>query len=183
MTDPATLHPADLVGFWRDAGPERWFARSDAFDAQCARFADAHLAASRREYEDWMHEADGALALLLLLDQMPRHLFRRSAHAYATDPLARHYANRAIGLGHDLQVDAALRPFVYLPFQHSEDMLDQQRALQLFGALTAPDADKWARHHHAIIERFGRFPHRNAALGRASTPGELAFLAEGGFGG
>lgn len=183
MSDPAAIVPADIVGFWREAGPSRWFQRSDAFDAQCARFRDAHFAAARRELEAWMGTAQGALGLALLLDQIPRNLFRDSAHAYATDPLARHYATRAIGLGLDLQVDAELRSFVYLPFEHSEDLIDQELSLELFGSLPEPGADEWARHHHAIIVRFGRFPHRNALLGRASTPTEQAFLDGGGFGG
>lgn len=182
MSD-TTIRPADITGFWRDAGPERWFARSDAFDAQCARFRDAHFAAAQRQFEDWMHSAEGALGLLLLLDQIPRNLFRGNAHAYATDPLARHYASRALGLGMDMQVDAAMRPFLYLPFEHSEDLLDQEHSLRLFAALGAPAAEEWARLHHDIIVRFGRFPHRNAALGRASTPTEQAFLDGGGFGG
>jgi len=182
MSD-TTIRPGDITGFWRDAGAERWFARSDAFDAQCARFRDAHFAAAQRDLEGWMHSAEGALGLLLLLDQIPRNLFRGNAHAFATDPLAHHYATRAIGLGCDQQVESALRPFFYLPFQHSEALIDQEHALRLFGALPGPGADKWARHHHDIIVRFGRFPHRNAALGRASTPTEQAFLDGGGFGG
>lgn len=180
---PATIRPADILDFWRDAGPSCWFARSEAFDAQCARFHDAHFAAARREFEDWMHTAPGALGLLILLDQIPRNLFRGTAHAFATDPLAHHYATRAIGLGLDRQLETALRPFFYLPFQHSEALIDQEHALKLFGALPEPGADQWARHHHDIIVRFGRFPHRNAALGRASTPTELVFLQAGGFAG
>lgn len=183
MSDPSGILPADIVGFWRDAGPSRWFQHSEAFDAKCGRFRDAHFAAARRELEDWMDTAEGALGLALLLDQIPRNLFRGNAHAYATDPLARHYATRAIGLGLDMQVEVALRGFLYMPFEHSEDPVDQERSLGLFGALPGPDADKWARHHHGIIERFGRFPHRNALLGRTSTPTEQAFLDGGGFGG
>jgi uncharacterized protein (DUF924 family) len=174
--------PAEVVAFWREAGPARWFERNEAFDRTCRmRFHDAHFAAARREYEHWMHTAEGALALLILLDQIPRNLFRGSAHAFATDPLAHHYATRALGLGFDQQLEEALRPFFYLPFQHAENPVDQQHALNLFGALSAPGADRWARHHQQIIERFGRFPHRNAALGRATTPSEQAFLDNGGF--
>lgn len=176
--------PGEVVGFWRQAGPERWFKRDEAFDRECRlRFYEMHFAAARRECEHWMHEAEGALALLILLDQIPRNVFRGSAHAFATDPLAHHYATRAIGLGFDMQLESPLRPFFYLPFQHSEAMVDQQHALKLFGALIEPGADQWARHHHAIIERFGRFPHRNAVLGRATTPAEQQFLDEGGFSG
>jgi uncharacterized protein (DUF924 family) len=173
--------PTDVVQFWKESGPDRWFGGGDEFDVQCrTRFLEAHLLAARREYEDWLATAEGALALVLLLDQIPRNVFRRSGHAYATDPLARHYATRALTLGYDTQVDLPLRSFFYLPFQHSEAMADQERALELFARLPA-GADRWARHHHDIIQRFGRFPHRNAPLGRESTHAERAFLAEGGF--
>lgn len=114
---------AEVVAFWRDAGYQRWFKRSEAFDRECTtRFLDAHFKASRRECEHWMDEADGALALLVLLDQIPRNSFRGSAHSYATDPLARHYAARGITAGFDHQVDSALRVFFYMPFEHSEAM-------------------------------------------------------------
>jgi len=176
--------PADVVEFWREAGPERWFGGGAAFDARCReRLLDAHMAASRAELEAWNRDADGALALVLLLDQIPRNVFRGSAHVYATDPMARGVAERAIGHGFDMQVEPALRPFFYLPFMHSEAMLDQQRSLELYRSLDQPGADKWAVHHHRIIERFGHFPHRNRLLGRATTPAEQAFLDEGGFGG
>ena len=185
MNDTDVIHAADIVGFWRAAGPAAWFARSDDFDRECERFREAHFAASRRQFDAWMHTAEGALGLAILLDQIPRNLFRRSAHAFATDPLARHYVARAVGLGQDQQLEPALRPFLYLPFQHSEDPIDQEHALRLFAALAViePGADQWARHHHEIIRRFGRFPHRNAVLGRASTPTEQAFLESGGFAG
>ena len=176
------LDPIDIVSFWRDAGPKKWFGGGAAFDRACERFLDAHLAASRRALEHWMETAEGALALLILLDQIPRNVFRRSGHAFATDGLARHYAMRALTLGFDTQVDLNLRSFFYLPFQHSEAMADQERAVELFSRLPE-GADRWARHHHDIIRRFGRFPHRNAALGRESTTEERAFLAEGGFSG
>lgn len=178
------ITPDEVVSFWREAGPDRWFGGGDAFDAECrTRFLEAHLLAARREFEHWLDDAQGALALVLLLDQIPRNVFRRSGHAFATDGLARHYASRALTLGFDTQVDLNLRSFFYLPFQHSEAMADQERALELFSRLPGEGADRWARHHHAIIQRFGRFPHRNAALGRESTTQERAFLAEGGFGG
>ena len=175
--------PATVVGFWREAGPARWFASDEAFDNECRNgFLEAHLLAARREFEHWLDDAQGALALVLLLDQIPRNVFRRSAHAYATDGLARHYASRALTLGLDTQVDVALRPFFYLPFEHSEAMADQERSLELFARLPG-DSARWAQLHYDIIQRFGRFPHRNAALGRDSTTEERAFLAEGGFSG
>lgn len=172
----------EVVEFWRAAGAARWFARDDAFDAECAaRFLDAHHAAARREFENWMADAPGALALLILLDQIPRNVFRGSAHAYATDGLARDHARRALEAGFDAQVEPELRVFFYLPFEHSEDLADQERALFLHRALPGGNADRWARIHHDIIRRFGRFPHRNAALGRITTPEEQAFLDDGGF--
>ncbi len=181
-------HPADVVGFWRNAGPRRWFAKSPAFDdAIRLKFEPVHLAASRGQYDSWMATAEGALALIILLDQFPRNLWRGSAHAFATDPLARHFAEAAIALGHDLQVEAQLRPFAYLPFEHSESLADQDRSVALCETLHADTGDagtlKWARKHRDIIARFGRFPHRNASLGRQTSSEEQAFLDEGGFAG
>lgn len=181
MDAPRTA--ADVVAFWREAGSARWFARDADFDAACARFLPLHFAAARRELDAWIDEAEGALALLVLLDQIPRNTWRGSAHAWATDPLARAFATRAIEAGFDLATDAALRVFFYLPFEHSEAMDDQQRSMALHARLEGDDADRWARIHLDIIERFGRFPHRNAALGRATTPAEQAFLDAGGFAG
>lgn len=176
--------PAAIVDFWRDAGYEKWFTRDDAFDGDFrARFLDSHHAAARRELEGWMESADGALALMVLLDQFPRNCFRGSAHSYATDGLARHYANRAVAAGFDRQVDPAMRFFFYMPFEHSEAQEDQQRALDLFAALGDTNYLKYAQLHADIIARFGRFPHRNAALGRESTQEEIDYLAGGGFSG
>lgn len=174
----------EVVEFWREAGPSKWFERSDAFDAQCgARFLETHFHAARREHDDWLGSADSALALVLLLDQIPRNVFRGSAHAYATDALARHYAARAVDAGFDSGVDPALRVFFYMPFEHSEDLGDQRRSLALHRGLAGDGADRWAVLHHDIIARFGRFPHRNAALGRETTAEERAFLDAGGFAG
>jgi uncharacterized protein (DUF924 family) len=174
----------EIVRFWREAGPSKWFGGGAAFDDQCRETClDLHMAAARGELGGWEKWPESALALVLLLDQIPRNVFRGSAHAYATDPMAHAVAGRAIGHGFDRQVEAPLRTFFYLPFMHSEAMLDQQRALELYRALDEPGADKWAVHHHGIIERFGRFPHRNRLLGRVSTPAEQAYLDEGGFGG
>jgi len=175
---------AEVVDFWRQAGPEKWFRGGDEFDALCReRLLSTHMAAARAELADWEKDAGGSLALVLLLDQIPRNVFRGSAHAYATDPLARAVARRAIGHGHDMQTEAALRFFYYLPFTHSESLLDQQHAVELHRSLEGADADRWAVHHHDIIKRFGRFPHRNVLLGRASTPVEQAWLEQGGFSG
>ena len=183
MSTPATT-PAHVIAFWRDAGEQRWFMHDAAFDAQCrTRFLDAHFAASRRELDHWMGEADGALALVLLLDQIPRNVFRGSAHSYATDPLALHYAAAAIQAGFDREVDPTLRIFFSLPFEHSETLADQQRGVALTSALDNAGYRRFAILHHDVIARFGRFPHRNAALGRINTPEEQAWLdAGGGFG-
>lgn len=171
----------ELVEFWRDAGMAKWFRGGEAFDAECrARWLDAHFAAARREFDGWMDDADGALALVLLLDQIPRNVFRNSGHAFATDPLALHVAGRAIDAGHDAKIDAGLRFFFYLPFEHSEAIADQDRAVDLFTALGNADLLGYANAHREVIVRFGRFPHRNAALGRSNSPEEQAWLDAGG---
>ena len=170
-----------LLAFWRDAGMGKWFRGGEAFDAECrARWLDAHFAAARREFDGWMDDADGALALVLLLDQIPRNVFRNSGHAFATDPLALHVAGRAIDAGHDAKIDAGLRFFFYLPFEHSEAIADQDRAVDLFTALGNADLLGYANAHREVIVRFGRFPHRNAALGRSNSPEEQAWLDAGG---
>ena len=177
--------PQDVVGYWRNAGPRRWFRKDSAFDeALRLRFEPVHFAAARGQYDDWAYEAEPALALILLLDQFPRNLFRDTAHAFATDGKARKIARLALRRGLDLQVETDLRHFVYLPLEHSEDQADCVRLIQALCAETG-DAEllRFAEMHRDIIDRFGRFPHRNAALGRESTPAELAFLADGGFAG
>ena len=177
------ITPSDVVAFWKDARPKKWFDKDDAFDAEFRRrFHDAHVAAARRELDDWAETTEGSLALLILLDQFPRNSFWDTGHAFATDPLARMFANRALEAGHDLKIGGDIRRFFYLPLQHSEDPADQDRQVDLFQTRMArkPD-DRWAEHHHGIIARFGRFPHRNRALGRETTPVEQAFLDEDGF--
>lgn len=177
---------AEIATFWREAGPRRWFAHDAAFDAELReRFEGLHFAAARGELADWEETAEGALALLILTDQIPRNLFRGSAHAYATDPMARAVADQAIARDLHLQVEAALRVFFYLPFEHSEVLADQDCAVTLFEAHARETGDegslKWARLHRDLVERFGRFPHRNAAMGRQSTAEEAAYMAQGGF--
>ncbi len=180
------MSPTTIISFWRDAGRKAWFAKDTAFDALIrSRFAATHHAAARGELQAWEQSADGTLALLLLLDQFPRNIWRGSAHAFATDPLARAIARKAVGHGHDQWHAPPLRSFFYLPFEHAEDAADQDLAVSLCEALERETGqqDNWARKHRDIIVRFGRFPHRNACLGRQSTPEELAFLSEGGFAG
>ena len=159
-----------------------WFAKDDAFDAAFRdRFEAAHFAAARRELDGWAGTPEGSLALLILLDQFPRNGFRGTAHAFATDPLARMFALRALDAGHDQALENDLRRFVYLPLQHAEDRALQDRQLALFQSMERPADDRWAEHHHAVIARFGRFPHRNRPLGRETTAEERAFLEADGF--
>ena len=179
-----SFDPADVTRFWREAGKEAWFRKDAAFDdALRARFLDAHMAAARRELDRWLDECDGALALVLLLDQIPRNVFRDTAHMFATDPLARWAADKAIAAGHDQTVEKELQPFFYLPFEHSESATDQARCVALFVATGDAYNIKWAKLHADIIARFSRFPHRNAVLGREATAAERTFMEEGGFSG
>jgi uncharacterized protein (DUF924 family) len=187
-----TAKPQDVLGFWIAAGPDKWFAGSEAFDdAIRLKFEPVHLAASRGKYDAWAADtsngAEGALALVILLDQFPRNLYRDSGHAFATDGKARAIAAAAVAAGHDKVVAPELRPFFYLPYEHSESLADQEAGIALFEGLLKDtgDADslKWAIAHRDIIARFGRFPHRNKALGRITTVAEQVFLDEGGFAG
>ncbi|WP_439815847.1 DUF924 family protein [Zavarzinia sp. CC-PAN008] len=180
---PTNTDPTSVVAFWREAGPERWFAKDDAFDADFRqRFMDLHLAVAARAHDDWLATAEGALALVILTDQFPRNCFRGTAHMYTTDPLARLYAREALDRGYKAQVDPALQQFLCLPFEHSEDLADQDHSVALHMGL-GEEAERYAAHHRDIIRRFGRFPHRNAILGRTSTAEEQAFLDAGGFNG
>lgn len=168
---------SDVVAFWREAGPERWFAKDDGFDAACrARFLGVWERAVRGELDDWNATAEGALGLVILLDQMPRNMFRNDPRAWSSDAQARAAAEAALAKGFDREVEPEIRAFFYLPFEHAEDRAAQARSVALFEALGNPENLKWARHHRDIVARFGRFPHRNAVLGRESTPEELAFL-------
>ncbi|WP_065466286.1 DUF924 family protein [Xanthomonas bromi] len=176
---------ADVVlAFWELAGSPRWFTHNDAFDANFRQhFSEQHFAAARGDYTQWKARAEDALALLILLDQFPRNAFRGSAHAYATDGLALRHAKQALVSGFDQQVSAQLRLFFYLPFGHAEDADEQARAVQLITALDDAESTNSALEHQRIIQRFGRFPHRNAVLGRETTAEEQLFLDEGGFAG
>ena len=184
MSEALTLPPpTDVVAFWRAAGPKKWFEKDAAFDDDIRRrFLALHEAAATGKLTTWEGSAEGALALLILLDQFPRNMFRGQACAFATDALARAIASRAILNGFD-GAFPDMRGFFYLPFEHSEDLADQERGLTLYKAAGDADGLKWAGVHANIIRRFGRFPHRNAALGRVSTPEEQAFLDGGGFSG
>jgi uncharacterized protein (DUF924 family) len=176
--------PKAVIEFWLAAGPDKWFTKDDAFDAEIrSRFLATYHAAVAGQLADWDNTAEGALALLITLDQFPRNMFRGSAQAFAADPLARQIAERAIARGFDRMVGPVEQQFFYLPFEHSESPADQERCVALFHATGNAEGLKWAELHADIIRRFGRFPHRNAALGRRTTTAERAFLAAGGFSG
>jgi len=186
----------EVLAFWFGAPDEAdyskartaWFRKDEAFDAQIrARFLSEVEAAIAGQRNDWAEQPAGALALLLALDQFPRNLFRNTARAFAGDPAALALAMRVVDNGWDRGYLPVQRAFVYLPFEHSEALADQERSIALFSALaeshpeTAPYLD-FAHRHRAVIERFGRFPHRNALLCRTSTPAETDYLAQPGSG-
>ena len=178
------MTPADVLAFWRAAGPDKWFEKDDAFDGEIReRFLDTYTAAAAGRLAAWEEEAEGALALLIVVDQFPRNMFRGDARTYAADPRARAVANRAIARGFDKRYAPPERRFFYLPFTHSENLADQERCVAFNRAAADEEGVKWAEVHADIIRRFGRFPHRNKALGRATTAAEQAFLDAGGFAG
>jgi uncharacterized protein (DUF924 family) len=171
-----------VLAFWRAAGPDKWFEKDAAFDENIrARFLETYEAAAAGKLSDWEQTAEGALALTIVLDQFPRNMFRGDARTYAADPQARAVAERALERGFDRVVPLPDRQFFYLPFEHSEAMADQERCCALVAATGDADLLKWAQLHADIIRRFGRFPHRNTVLGRATTAEEQAFLDSGGF--
>jgi len=177
------VHPSDIIAFWSEAGPSRWFAKDDAFDRRFREtFMDAHDAACRGELDHWQRSPGGALALILLLDQFPRNSFRGTPRMYASDRRALAAAEAAIAAGRDRHVDADLRLFFYLPFAHSESLADQERSVALCRELGGENLAH-AEGHREIVRRFGRFPHRNVILGRETTRQEQQFLDEGGYAG
>ena len=176
--------PAEVLAFWRAAGPDKWFEKDDAFDGEIrTRFLATYEAAAGGELAAWEDDPEGALALVLVLDQFPRNMFRGDARTYAADPLARAVAERAIARGFDQRFPPIERRFFYLPFEHSENLADQECSVALSRAAGDEEGVKYAEVHADIIRRFGRFPHRNRALGRATTAEEQAFLDAGGFAG
>ncbi|WP_026874002.1 DUF924 family protein [Inquilinus limosus] len=184
---PLAVAAHDVLTFWfEQSGKDRWFSGDAGFDAEIrARFLTLQEEAAAGRHDDWAASPLGAVALCIVLDQFPRNLFRGTPRAFATDPQALATAKAAVEQGFDK--DPALtddhRLFLYLPFEHSEDLADQQRSVELQTAgLSDPGYIDYARRHLAVIERFGRFPHRNLILGRITTPEEEAYLAEhGGF--
>lgn len=173
---------SETLRYWQAARAD-WFSHDAAFDRRFREdFLDLHLSAAGRRCDDWAGTPEGALALLILLDQFPRNAFRGTPHMYATDPLARHFAREARAAGYMAAIDSELRLFFCLPFAHSENADDQDVSVELNAHLGQP----WLAHaqgHRDIIRRFGRFPHRNAILGRRTTHEEQAFLEAGGFAG
>lgn len=179
---PTTATIDEVLSFWRAAGPEKWFAKDDAFDADIRnRFFAAHEAAACGELAGWNNTPEGVYALLILLDQFPRNLFRGSPRAFATDAQALTIAERAIARGFDKAIDVPERRFIYMPFMHAEDLAHQERCIALCQASDDPEGVKFAVIHRDIIRDFGRFPHHNPILGRKTTPQEEEFLDEGGF--
>jgi uncharacterized protein (DUF924 family) len=179
MSDAAI---ADIVAFWfEELTPEDWYRKNAATDAEIARrFGGIYRELRSGVPQDWLATPNGYLAAILVLDQFPRNMFRDDARAFATDTEALALAKRAIAEGIDMQLPPDQRAFIYLPFQHAEDAADQARSVELFTALGNPNNLDFAVRHKRIVDRFGRFPHRNAALGRASTQEEEAFLREPG---
>jgi uncharacterized protein (DUF924 family) len=176
--------PEEIIAFWMEAGEDRWFKSDPAFDIEiCRRFFNSYEAAAAGQLRHWNQSSEGALALTLLLDQFPRNMFRGTPRAFATDRLALDIAKHAIDAGHDRKVAEALHTFFYMPFMHSEELAEQERCVELMRQGGKQENIKYAEIHRDAIKRFGRFPHRNAILGRVSTPEEIAYLEGGGFAG
>ena len=176
--------PAEILRFWREAGPTHWYRKDAAFDATLrARFMALWECAVSGGLSSWEASDEGALALVIVLDQFPRNMFRDEPRTYCSDALALEVANRAIGRGADRRIEPKLLEFLYMPFMHSELLADQLRCVELFRNAGRPENLKYAEDHADIIRHFGRFPHRNRILGRVTTPQEQAFLDGGGFSG
>jgi uncharacterized protein (DUF924 family) len=173
------MSPKAVLDFWFSAtAASRWFRSTEAFDTDIRRrFSTTWEAARAGRLNAWGQSARGCLALVVVLDQLPLNMFRGQPASFATEAQARAVAERAIAQGWDQQLDDRGKQFLYLPFMHSEHLADQDRSVALFEAAGLRDNLRWARHHREIVRRFGRFPHRNAILGRTSTTDEQAWLA------
>jgi uncharacterized protein (DUF924 family) len=174
-------HIADILEFWFAPGmAEKWFVKDPGLDREVGeRLGALHEKAAAGGFDDWRDSPAGCLALLVLLDQVPRNIFRNDPRTYATDEMARAVTQHALDQGYDAELTHNQRGMLYLPLLHSESLEDKERAVELTRALTEnPDFHIWAVHHRDIVARFGRFPHRNEILGRENTPEEAAFLAE-----
>ncbi|MGZ0186676.1 MAG: DUF924 family protein [Alphaproteobacteria bacterium] len=178
--------PAEIRAFWfaddLETAREEWFRGGDAFDAACLPFQSAWEAAHAGKLDDWLDQPSSLVAFVILTDQFPRNLFRADDRAYATDAIALAAAQKAIAAGWDSQMATMERVFLYLPFEHAEDVGLQRESVRLYTELGVEQYVPFAQAHLDIVERFGRFPHRNALLGRETTPDEAAFLRENGRG-
>ncbi len=170
--------PQQVIDFWfSDATRKLWFNSTPEFDQElCERYQDTWERARRGELDHWMQNAEGCLALVIILDQFPLNMFRGSAQSFASEAQSRDVAAIAIEQGFDKALPAEQRSFLYMPYMHSETLKDQELALQLFDQPGLESNLRFAHHHHAIIEKYGRFPHRNAALGRSSSAAEIEYL-------
>jgi uncharacterized protein (DUF924 family) len=173
---------ADVLGFWfEETRPEQWFKKDPAFDARIReRFLALHEMLAAREASDFVADAHTALTAVIVLDQFSRNMFRDTPRAFAADPQALAVAQAAIECGFEGALTKDERMFLYLPFEHCEDRAMQARSVALVASLGDPELSKWAEAHRAIIDRFGRFPHRNRLLGRISTAEEAEFLKQPG---
>lgn len=169
----------EIIDFWFSPEVEkRWFRSTTAFDDELRqRFASSVQAALDGKLDVWNDSSSGALALVILLDQLPLNIYRGTAQSFAGEAKSREVATLAIAQGWDRELPLTQRAFLYLPFMHSESLADQDRALELFEVAGLDGNLHWAKHHREIVRRFGRFPHRNEILGRESTAEELAWLA------
>jgi uncharacterized protein (DUF924 family) len=171
----------EVLDFWFVAhGQDDWFGGKEEFDAKLqAGFADTHAAVARGEAWKWRATADGRLAEIIVLDQFSRQLYRGSARAFAQDPMALALAQEAVAGGHDVALDPGRRLFAYMPYMHSESLLVHEEGVRLFTALGDQGALDYELAHVEVLRRFGRYPRRNAALGRQSTPEEVEYMASG----
>ena len=170
--------PQEILEFWfSDEARKLWFKSTSAFDDLCRqRFLGVWEQACRGELDQWMETADGCLALVIILDQFPLNMFRGDARSFASEARSRDVARHALDRNFDRDMTTEQRAFLYMPFMHSEVLEDQDLALQLFDQPGLESNLRFARHHHDIVRRFGRFPHRNEALGRDSTSAEREYL-------
>lgn len=170
--------PDEVLDFWFSGQMQPfWFAKSDQIDKEiAARFSDTYEAAHAGRLDGWMDAADSALALVIVLDQFPRNIHRGGPRSFESNELALRHAVTALDRGFDMVQPADRRQFLYLPFMHSEDLAEQTRSVSLYEGLGNDHSLHFAREHRDIVARFGRFPHRNAILGREDTPEEAEFL-------
>ncbi len=176
--------PDEVVTFWQQAGPDLWFKKDETFDRQLEdRFLKTHDEASSGALDHWSDDAEGSLALILVLDQFSRNLFRNSPRAFAQDHKALAIARRAVERGDDRRFDTDMRCFFYMPYEHSECLGDQHLCVSLVHQLNNDNYLQYAKLHRDVIQRFGRFPHRNVVLGRHTSPAEQAYLDADGFSG